>query len=129
MIPLSEIAVIVEREANYRRRLGRIKLMELCMQCPRSTCDSTSSRCLARQATAAKWRDWYRRNPERAKQRARARYARNPDAMRAACRAYREECADAIREYQRQYREANREKFNAYMREWKRRRRAQGASA
>jgi hypothetical protein len=124
VIPLAEIIAIGEREKNYRRRLGRRKLMELCMQCPRSTCDSASSQCLARQATAAKWRESYRRNPEPARQRARERYHRDPAARCAKNRTYREECADALREYRKRHRAANREQYNAYMREWKRRKRA-----
>lgn len=124
MIPLAEIIAIGEREKNMRRRLGRRKLMELCMQCPRSTCDSKSSQCLARQATAAKWRKCYARNPGPARERAKERYRRNPEASREKNRAYREECADALREYRKRHRDANREQYNAYMREWKRRWRA-----
>jgi hypothetical protein len=129
VIPLSEIIAIGEREVNMRRRLGRRKLMELCMQCPRSACDSKSSQCLARQATAARWRESYRRNPEPARQRSRERYRRDPEARREENRIYREECADALREYRQRHRDANREKYNAYMREWKRRKRAQMRAA
>lgn len=129
MIPLAEIIAIGEREVNMRRRLGRRKLMELCMQCPRSACDSASSQCLARQETAARWREYYRRKPGPARRRARERYHRNPEARRAENRAYREECADALREYRKRHREANREQYNAYMREWKRKWRARQKAA
>lgn len=87
-IPLHEVLARVQAAARLRKDLGRERMIECCLRCEMQVCDTSSSRCLARQMKCEQRRAFYTRTAEKRRAEARAYYHANRERFRERSKAY-----------------------------------------